>query len=154
MAMTCSDGVLLAASSRVSTVTAFSLRDLSKISSITPNIYFRHSGSLSTLQVLHRKTRYYADSLAILAQDSSPPKVSVTVEVLRRLLQNVKQGLGSQLIIGGSDNNGSHFHVAVEGDLENEREIATGGSGSTYLTNYLMEYCRPGMTVDEAEEWA
>jgi 20S proteasome alpha/beta subunit len=88
--------VLLADNSRVSTDTTLVLRDLAKISSITPNTDFCHSGSLSTTQVLHRMTRHYANSQAIWSQDSSPPTVSVAVavevevEVLRKFLQNVK----------------------------------------------------------------
>jgi hypothetical protein len=57
MAMTCSDGVLLAASSRVSTDTPLALFDLHRISFIAPNIYFCHSNSLSTGQTIHRMTR-------------------------------------------------------------------------------------------------
>jgi 20S proteasome alpha/beta subunit len=91
MAMTCSYGVLLAAGCHVSIDTTLVRRDLSKISSIKPNIYFFHSGSLSKAKVLHRMTRYYANLQAIWAFDSSPPKVTVAVEVVRQLLQNVKR---------------------------------------------------------------
>jgi 20S proteasome alpha/beta subunit len=76
------------------------------------------------------------------------------VEVVRKLRQHVKEDLGSQIIIGCLDNDASHFHVAMERNPEKEREIAAGGSGSPYVTDYLMGYCRSGMPVDEAKEWA
>jgi 20S proteasome alpha/beta subunit len=69
-----------------------------------------------------------------LDRDSSPPKVSVKVEVLRKLLQHVKEDLAVHIIIGGVDNDRSHVRVAVEDKAENDREIAAGGSGSAYLT--------------------
>jgi hypothetical protein len=52
------------------------------------------------------------------------------------------------------DNDGSHSHVAFERNAEKQREIAVGRTENAYLADYLREYCRPGMTVDEAEEWA
>jgi 20S proteasome alpha/beta subunit len=58
------------------------------------------------------------------------------------------------MIISDIDNDGSYFHVAVERNAEKQSEIAVGGTESPYLADCHMEYCRPGMTVDEAEEWA
>jgi hypothetical protein len=55
------------------------------------------------------------------------------LKVLRKFLQNVKEDLGSQMMIGDIDNDGSDFHVAVEFNSDKEREIAAGGNGSAYL---------------------
>jgi hypothetical protein len=98
-------------------------------------------------------TQYYADSHAIRAQDSSLPKVSAAIGVLRKLLQNVKEDLGSQIIIGSIDSDGTHFQLAVERIPKKEHEIVAGRSGSADVTDSVIEYSRPGMTVGQAEEW-
>jgi 20S proteasome alpha/beta subunit len=152
--VTCADRVLLAADSRTPFTTKAALRDLSRITRLTPNIYLCHSGTLSSTQVVNRMTRYYDDSRAIWITDSAPPRVSAAVEVLRKILESSKEDLSSQLIVGGIDNNGSHVYAGTQSELAIEREFATTGSGSASHRTYINENYRPGMTVDQAEESA
>jgi hypothetical protein len=60
--------------------------------------------------------------------------------------------LTSQIVIRGIDSDGTHFQVAVERIPKKEHEIVAGRSGSADVTDYVIDYCRPGMTVGQAEE--
>lgn len=154
MGMVCSDGVLLAADSRATTGSMVAIRDMNKITDITPYIYVCHSGDAASTQALARFLKEYVNYLAVDSNSNCRISVSVCAQVLRKILQNNKEYLLAQMIVGGVDENGPQLYMVMQSGCALPRTFAAGGSGSTYITSYCDQFFREGMTIEQATEFA
>jgi 20S proteasome subunit beta 1 len=154
MGMVCSDGVLLAADSRASAGSTIVIRDMNKITPVTPDIFVCHSGTASSTQALARFVKFYIGALQINAAETKRPKVAIVAQVLRKIIQNNKDYLSAQMIVGGFDDEGPHIFAVMQSGMAVERVFAAGGSGSMFITSYCDEYFRAGMTLQEASDFA
>lgn len=140
MAIRCSDGVVLGADTRASVGTVAMIRNMQKITSITPEIFVCHSGSASSTQALAKLTKYYMGVIQMNSDGQSKPKVEIAAQVLRKILQHNKNFLSAQMIVAGIDDEGPHVFMIMQTGMGIERWFAAGGSGSTYLTSYCDEF--------------
>ncbi|OHS95564.1 Proteasome subunit beta type-6 [Tritrichomonas foetus] len=154
MAMTCSDGVVLCADSRATTGAYVAMRDMNKITDITPDIYVCHSGSASDTQALARFVKYYTSVLTVYSNNEQKQSVAVVAQILRKMLQKNKEYLMAQMIVAGVDDNGPACYMVMQSGCALQRDFAAGGSGSTYITSYCDQFFRPGMSVEEATKFA
>lgn len=145
-------GVILAADSRASIGTYVAIRDTNKITSITPKIYVCHSGSASSTQALSKFVKHYLGVVGVYSNKN--PSVKVVAETLRKILQSNKEYLQAQMIVGGVDDNGPAVYIVMQSGMAIQREMAMGGSGSTYLLSYCDNKWKPGMTLEEGEKFA
>lgn len=153
LACRCTDGVVIAADTRASVSSIVFDRNMTKIASITPDIYVAFSGVASAAQAIVQYARYYMNCLAINSERRTRVKVSVVAQICRKLIQSNKQFLQVMMIVAGMDDDGPHvFSVSHTGMLI-EREIATGGSGSIYNTAYCDEHFKSGMTTGDAAKF-
>ena len=152
MAVTCSDGVVLAADSRATTGAFVAIRDINKITDITPNIYVCHSGSAADTQALATYAKYYYNVMKLYSdQDVS---VFTIAQILRKLVQSNKAYLQAQMIVAGVDSTGPSVHMVMQSGCSLKRDFAAGGSGSTYITSYCDQFYNTGMNVEDASKFA
>lgn len=154
MGMVCSDGVLLAADSRATTGSMVAIRDMNKITEITPNIYVCHSGDAASTQELAHLTKYYSQYNGIFSNSNARTSVNLVAQVLRKFLQPNKELLQAQMIVGGVDDNGPQLYMVMQSGCALQRTFAAGGSGSTYITSYCDQFFEPNMTIEKASEFA
>ena len=154
MGMVCSDGILLAADSRATTGSMVAIRDMNKITDITPYIYVCHSGDAASTQALAHFTRYYTNYLAVNSISNARISVTVIAQVLRKFLQSNKEALTAQMIVGGVDDEGPQLYMVMQSGCALQRNFAAGGSGSTYITSYCDQFFNTGMTIEEASKFA
>lgn len=154
MAMVCADGVLLAADSRATTGPYVAMRDMNKVTPITPYIYVCHSGSAADTEALAHIVTYYTNHLAVYSNTNSRVPVEVVAQVLRKFLQKNKEALQAQMIIAGVDDKGPSLYMLMQSGCAIQRIFAAGGSGSTYITSYCDQFFKPNMTVEEGRQFA
>lgn len=150
MAVRCSDGVVLGADTRASVGSVAMIRNMAKITSITPQIFVCHSGTASATQALAKFAKYYLAALQINSDGQTKPKVAIAAQVIRKILQANKDFLSAQMIVAGIDDEGPHVYMIMQTGMSVERSFAAGGSGSTYLVSYCDEFFREDMTTNEA----
>lgn len=154
MGMVCSDGILLAADSRATTGSMVAIRDMNKITDITPYIYVCHSGDAASTQELAHFAKYYSNILKVNSSSNSRISVSLIAQVLRKLIQPNKELLQAQMIVGGVDDNGPQLYMVMQSGCALQRTFAAGGSGSTYITSYCDQFFEEGMTIENASKFA
>jgi 20S proteasome alpha/beta subunit len=154
LGIVCPNGVLLASNSHVTMGGIIASREHSKVTSIAPNIYTAHCGSLADTQFLERIARTYVNAHAVFADNSTKPKVSIAAQVFRRALQVNKGSISAEMILGGVDADGAHVYTVLPNGMGLERNFVANGDGSVALSGYFDDYFRPGMKLEEAEVWA
>lgn len=154
MALKYRDGVLLAADSRTSSGVFIASRLTNKLNQITENIIICRSGSAADTQKIARIVESEIKKLSLF--ENRTPSVEKTAKLSRKIIYENRDsaGLLASLIIAGFDTSAKIFKVNICGSIENDLDIAIGGSGSGFIRGYCDMYYKPNMTIEEAIEFA
>ena len=82
------------------------------------------------------------------------PSVKLAASIFRELCYNYRDQLMAGIIVAGWDRKegGQVYSISIGGSLI--RQVAIGGSGSSYVYGYVDSNYKPGMTKDEAVAFA
>ncbi|KAF4667828.1 Proteasome subunit beta type-6 [Perkinsus olseni] len=154
MAMKFKDGVVLGADSRTSTGGYVANRVSRKVTRLHDRIFVCRSGSAADTQFLSSKVKYFLNAHANDLPLDRLPKVKTAANLMRLLSYNNKQFLTAGLIVAGWDQTeGPQVYSIPLGGTILKQDIATGGSGSTYITGLVDHLYRPDMSREEAEDF-
>ncbi|EER04730.1 proteasome B type subunit, putative [Perkinsus marinus ATCC 50983] len=154
MAMKFKDGVVLGADSRTSTGGYVANRVSRKVTRLHDRIFVCRSGSAADTQFLSSKVKYFLNAHANDLPLDRLPKVKTAANLMRLLAYNNKQYLTAGLIVAGWDQTeGPQVYSIPLGGTIIKQNIATGGSGSTYITGLVDHLYRPDMSREEAEDF-
>lgn len=149
-------GVVFGADSRTSSGPYVANRAARKITRLSENIFLCRSGSAADTQALANVCRLhlqqYGSELHQLQRPSHPrPPVKAAAHLLQRMCYEYKDQLTAGLIVGGVDgpSEAKLFALPLGGALV-EVEYTAGGSGSAFISAFLDEHFRPGLTKEEA----
>jgi len=148
MAVEFDGGVVLAADSRTSTGQYVANRSSRKVSKVHDRIFLCRSGSAADTQALTGYVQHYLGMHAI--ELGKLPKVKSCANLFKMLAYNNKDRLMAGLIIAGWDehNGGQVFSIPLGGTLL-ASPVATGGSGSMYISGLVDKLYREGMSKAE-----
>ncbi|EER00587.1 Pre3p/proteasome regulatory subunit beta type 6, NTN hydrolase fold, putative [Perkinsus marinus ATCC 50983] len=150
MAMKFKDGVVLGADSRTSTGGYVANRVSRKVTRLHDRIFVCRSGSAADTQFLSSKVKYFLNAHANDLPLDRLPKVKTAANLMRLLAYNNKQYLTAGLIVAGWDQTeGPQVYSIPLGGTIIKQNIATGGSGSTYITGLVDHLYRPDMSTGE-----
>lgn len=152
MAVEFDGGVVLCADSRTSTGDYVANRASRKISKVHDSIYVCRSGSAADTQALTGMVINYLGQHAV--ELGKKPMVKTAANLFKIMAYNNKDHLMAGLIIAGWDpkRGGQVYTIPLGGYLQ-RTSIATGGSGSMYISGLIDEKYREGMTKAECIEF-
>ena len=91
--------------------------------------------------------------LSSIELDSQYPRVKTAAKLVSNLIYQ-NQGLISSLIMGGYDDvDGYQVYVIPLGGSVFRKDLATAGSGSTFMQGYVDKNYRKGMSFQECREF-
>ncbi|KAM0681677.1 Proteasome subunit beta type-1 [Glugoides intestinalis] len=154
MALKYRDGVLLAADSRTSSGVFVASRITNKLNQIAENIIICRSGSAADTQKITRIVESEIKKLSL--NENKASSVEKTAKLASKIIYENRDSAGilASLIIAGFDTSAKIFKVNICGSIENDLNIAIGGSGSGFIKGYCDLYYRPNMSIEEAIEFA
>jgi 20S proteasome subunit beta 1 len=153
MAFEFEGGVILAADSRTATGTYVANRASRKISKVMDNIFVCRCGSAADTQAL---TGFVINYLGQHAMElGKQPTVKTAASLFKLIAYNNKDNLNAGLIVAGFDDTrgGQVYNIDPGGTLL-RAPIACNGSGSGYISGFIEEYYKPGMTKAEGLAFA
>ena len=142
-------GVYLAADSRTSQGIYISDRSRFKVNPLFDNIYVLNSGNAAHSEIVRDVARKYTTDLAFQLGDIPPVKASA--RIIQNFLYKYKQ-LESTSIVAGWDQEGPHVYHVTQGGSLIQDNICFAGSGSSYISGYLDENYRVGLSKNEVRE--
>ncbi|KAL8440531.1 hypothetical protein Efla_003202 [Eimeria flavescens] len=148
-----SGGVVLGADTRTSAGSYVVNRAARKITKLSDRICVCRSGSAAdtqaVAQIARLQTLLYAQELP--RQFKGQARVSVVAHLLQQLCFDYKDQLTAGLIVGGWDpvDGPQAFSIPIGGACIPVQYTA-GGSGSVFITAFLDENFRPGLSKQEA----
>jgi proteasome beta subunit len=149
-ALTCSDGVVLAADTRASAGFFIADRHVMKIQKVDQHLGMTIAGGVADAQNLVDIMRYNANIYRLTNRELMPMKSAA------RLCSNVLFNqryfpLYVQIILAGYDRNvgGQIYNIDLFGSMTSEKFISTG-SGSPVAYGYLESEFKDNLNVDES----
>lgn len=152
LAMTYDGGVMLASDGRTSSSVYVANRVTDKIYPVTPNISACRCGTASDSQFLLQTIKNHMYQFAIEYGDKPPVKVAA--RLLQQYQYQYKKYLSCAFILAGVDNlEGPCIYECGLGGTILRSDIATNGSGSSYIHGFVDKNWKKGMTKQEAKEF-
>ncbi|HET6588754.1 MAG: proteasome subunit beta [Candidatus Nitrosocosmicus sp.] len=150
-ALTCSDGVVLAADTRASAGLFIADRHVMKIQKVDNHLGMTIAGGVADAQNLVDTMRYNSNIYRLSKREPIP--VSSAARLCSNILFNQRYfPYYVQIIMGGFDyrqQKGQIYNIDLFGSITTESFISTG-SGSPVAYGYLESEFREGMSVNEA----
>jgi proteasome beta subunit len=149
-ALTCSDGVVLAADTRASAGLFIADRHVMKIQKVDRHLAMTIAGGVADAQNLVDTMRYNANLYRFQSKDFIPIKSAA--RLCSNILFNQRYfPYYVQIIMGGytKDEGSKIYNIDLFGSMTTEKFISTG-SGSPVAYGFLESEYRDDMTVNEA----
>src|ERR671911_2462095 len=149
-ALTCTDGVVLAADTRASAGFFIADRHVMKIQKVDRHLGMTIAGGVADAQNLVDVMRYNANIYRISNREIMP--VNSAARLCSNVLFNQRYfPYYVQIILAGYDNKagGQIYNIDLFGSLTSEKYISTG-SGSPVAYGYLESEYKEGSSVNEA----
>jgi proteasome beta subunit len=149
-ALTCTDGVVLAADTRASAGFFIADRHVMKIQKVDRHLGMTIAGGVADAQNLVDVMRYNANIYRISNREIMP--VNSAARLCSNVLFNQRYfPYYVQIILAGYDNKsgGQIYNIDLFGSMTSEKYISTG-SGSPVAYGYLESEYREGSSVNEA----
>jgi proteasome beta subunit len=149
-ALTCTDGVVLAADTRASAGFFIADRHVMKIQKVDRHLGMTIAGGVADAQNLVDVMRYNANIYRISNREVMP--VNSAARLCSNVLFNQRYfPYYVQIILAGYDNKegGQIYNIDLFGSLTSEKYISTG-SGSPVAYGYLESEYKEGSSVNEA----
>src|ERR687892_1174458 len=149
-ALTCSDGVVLAADTRASAGFFIADRNVMKIQKVDRHLGMTIAGGVADAQNLVDVMRYNANIYRITNREVMP--VNSAARLCSNVLFNQRYfPYYVQIILAGYDNKdgGQIYNIDLFGSITSEKYISTG-SGSPVAYGYLESEYKEGSSVNEA----
>ena len=144
-------GVLCACDGRTAGGAYIANKVADKIWPISRNIYALKAGTSSDSQFLVTQAKNYLSQFTI--EYGEVPPVKVAARILQQFQYMYKKYLDCVLIVAGVDNlEGPCVYSVGQGGTTIKMNIASNGSGSTYVMGYLDKNYKQGMTRQEAKD--
>lgn len=152
MAIEFDGGVIMGADSRTSTGDYVANRASRKISKVHDNVFVCRCGSAADTQALTGFVINYLGQHAV--ELGQQPTVQTAANLFKLIAYNNKDNLMAGLIVAGYDpkRGGQVFSIPLGGSLVRV-PVACDGSGSGYISGFIDEFYRPGMTKEQALEF-
>jgi proteasome beta subunit len=154
-AITCSDGVVLAADTRASAGFFIADRHVMKIQKVDDHLGMTIAGGVADAQNLVDTMRYNANIYRLSKKELIP--VSSAARLCSNILFNQRYfPFYVQIIMAGYDHGeglGKIYNIDLFGSMTTEKFISTG-SGSPVAYGYLESEFKDGMSVNEAYKMA
>ena len=123
-----------------------------KIEPIDKRIFCLRSGTSAHTQKIAQLTRLYMSQLASETQQASP--VYSAAKTMQYFIYNYKNFLSAAMICAGWDPyKGPQIYTLPLGGTLVEEKIATGGSGSAYMSGFCDTHFKTGMTRKECRDF-
>ncbi len=153
-ALTCKDGVVLAADTRASAGFFIADRHVMKIQKVDNHLAMTIAGGVADAQNLVDTMRYNANIFRLANKTVIPVKSAARL-CSNILFNNRYFPYYVQIIMAGYTNEegGKIYNIDLFGSLTTEKFISTG-SGSPVAYGYLESEYKEGMTVNEAYKMA
>src|ERR687890_997309 len=149
-ALTCNDGIVLAADTRASAGFFIADRHVMKIQKVDRHLGMTIAGGVADAQNLVDVMRYNANIYRISNREIMP--VNSAARLCSNVLFNQRYfPYYVQIILAGHDNKGGGqiYNIDLFGSITTEKFISTG-SGSPVAYGYLESEYKDGIGVDEA----
>ena len=150
-AITCTDGVVLAADTRASAGFFIADRNVMKIQKVDDHLGMTIAGGVADAQNLVDTMRYNANIYRLSKKELIP--VSSAARLCSNILFNQRYfPFYVQIIMAGFDHRereGKIYNIDLFGSMTNEKFISTG-SGSPVAYGYLESEFKDGISVNEA----
>jgi proteasome beta subunit len=149
-ALTCKDGVVLAADTRASAGLFIADRHVMKIQKVDNHLAMTIAGGVADAQNLVDTMRYNSNIYRMQSKEPIPVK-SASRLCSNILFNNRYFPYYVQIIMGGFTPNegGAIYNIDLFGSITSEKFISTG-SGSPVAYGYLESEYKSGMSVNEA----
>jgi proteasome beta subunit len=149
-ALTCKDGVVLAADTRASAGLFIADRHVMKIQKVDNHLAMTIAGGVADAQNLVDTMRYNSNIYRMQNKEPIPVK-SVSRLCSNILFNNRYFPYYVQIIMGGftPSEGGAIYNIDLFGSITSEKFISTG-SGSPVAYGYLESEYKPGMSVNDA----
>ena len=153
VALTCKDGVVLAADRRATMGTMIAHKRTRKVYKLDDNLGMTTAGLVGDLQILNR---YVTAEVELYKLKRGAP---MSVEACATLTANILAGrryfpYWVQLIVAGLDSKGSHvYSLDMAGGSIPDKYVSTG-SGSLYVYGVLEDHFREDMDLKDAIDLA
>jgi len=147
------DGVLVAADSRTSSGAYVVSRFTNKIEEVADKIVFCVSGSASDTQKIKRIVGNEIKKISLV--ESTPPSIDKAASMVSKIIyENCEKGILAAIIIAGFDTSAKIKKINICGTVEDNMDIAIGGSGSGFITGFCEAHFKPNMELKDAFEFA
>ena len=149
-ALTCNDGIVLAADTRASAGFFIADRHVMKIQKVDRHLGMTIAGGVADAQNLVDVMRYNANIYRISNREIMP--VNSAARLCSNVLFNQRYfPYYVQIILAGHDNKegGQIYNIDLFGSITSEKFISTG-SGSPVAYGYLESEYKEGLSVNEA----
>lgn len=148
MAVTTTDGVIIAADTRTSSGSYVSSKLTDKLTKITDRIYCCRSGSAADTQIIARIVRNEIEKIE--RSENKPVTVRMVANLIKHFIYNYKLLAG--IIVAGYDDveGGAIYSIKLGGTIIQE-DISLGGSGSLFIYGYCDSMYRKDMLDTEKE---
>ncbi|XP_019354687.1 proteasome subunit beta type-9 isoform X2 [Alligator mississippiensis] len=151
MAVEFAGGVVVGSDSRVSAGEAVVNRVFDKLAPLHKRIYCALSGSAADAQAIADMVHYHLELHSMDMDD--PPLVLAAATLVRGISYKYKEELSAHLMVAGWDHRKGGQVYGTLGGMLTRQPFAIGGSGSTYIYGYVDAAYKPGMKLEECQQF-